>query len=474
MRVGLIEGLIAVTGVVGLGLAFNVGDEHWTGAAGVCAISIAFALALSKSRLRRPMPSGVPDFLTVFLVFQVLNKVLTLISLAAGDSQLAPWEAAQLVEPVYLLRAEWVHLGAMILFTLGWLIVERIAPGRAPGPRPERQSIRFLIVFYLIAVLAALVFQRLSMVLSFGLMSTFMQFSALAAVGALLASKSDWGLGGSRTVLTALMLAPPLYLALTSGTKGAIVVVALPLLMAGLAKGVRPVLVVTVALSAFMLAVGIPLSQEMRRANWESYGAREDIGIGEGLSRVWDRYAEEGLPTVLGRTTIKFAHRASSAQTGGLVMKIAEQDGLLGPEPLELLPAIFIPRVLWPEKPIFQPGAWFSWYLGYATSPESATTATATMLGTEIYWMFGSVGLILVALLGAIYAATWRALATLSRRGLMGVAGMYALLGSAVRFEETHAVYAIASPIITLAYAYVLVSAERALRSFAATAVNRP
>jgi len=230
---------------------------------------------------------------------------------------------------------------------------------------------------------------------------------------------------------------------------------------------------VLVPLGLLLVVVGTPLSQEMRTANWESYGAREDIGIVEGLSRVWNRYLEDGAQQVVERTAIRFAHRASSAQTGGVVMRIAEQDGLIGVEPIRLLPAIFVPRILWPDKPTFQPGAWFSWYLGYATSPESATTATATMLGTEFYWMFGLFGLGLAFFLGMLYATAWRALMTLSRRGLMGIAGMYALLGTAVRFEETHAVYAIASPIITVVYAYLLLLIERGIRVVNATTAKR-
>ena len=349
----------------------------------------------------------------------------------------------------------------MILFTAGWLIVERAWPRRTPTLRQnvfERES---LIVFYLVVTVAAFGLQRVGDLLSFGLLPTIIQYSAIATVGVLLCSKTGWGVGGSKAFLTALMFAPPGYLALTSGTKGAIVMVALPLLMAGLAKGGRRTLMVLVPFGVAMLLVGIPLSQEMRVANWESYGAREGIDIGEGLSRVSAQYAEDGAVVVVEKTTVKFAHRASSAQMGGVVMQLAQEDGLLGMEPIKLLPAIFVPRVLWPDKPIFRPGAWFTWYLGKADSPETATSATATMLGTEAYWMFGVAGLLLILGLGLLYALIWRKMVSLSERGLMGFAGMFAFLGSAVRFEELNVVYAISAPIITLIYVYFLVVAER-------------
>jgi hypothetical protein len=61
----------------------------------------------------------------------------------------------------------------------------------------------------------------------------------------------------------------------------------------------------------------------------------------------------------------------------------------------------------------------------------------------------------------------------ISRRGLIGIAGMYALLGTAVRFEEAHAVYAIASPITIVIYAYLLLLIERAIRVVNATTAAR-
>ncbi len=460
MRLNWYDGLAALLIAVGSGLALIFGGTDWQGPAGVCLISMAFALAMARRRLPRVKSEGVPDFLTVFLTFQIFNKLLTVVSLAAGERHLAAYEASQLVEARFKFAAEWVHLAAMIFFSAGWLLVERLLRDRVRR-EGRTHSVQFLLGFYLVTTVLALALQRASFRLEFGLLSTIMQYSSLAAVGVLLASKTGWGVGGAKAILSVLLLVPATYLALTTGTKGALVVVALPLFMAALAKGVRRTLLVLIPFAMFMLIVGIPLSEEIRKANWESYGVREGIGIDEGWERVLSRYQAEGPVTVLERTAVRFAHRASSAQSGGVVMQVAEEDGLIGLEPIKLLPAIFIPRFLWPDKPMFQPGAWFAWYLGQAASPEDATSATATMLGTETYWMLGVPGLVLLAALGAMYAMIWQTLAALSARAVMGIAGMYAMLGAAVRFEESHVIYAISSPIITLVYVWALVAAER-------------
>lgn len=45
-------------------------------------------------------------------------------------------------------------------------------------------------------------------------------------------------------------------------------------------------------------------------------------------------------------------------------MQLAERDGFIGAVLIEGLSSIFVPRFLWPEKPSYMPGAWFTWYLG--------------------------------------------------------------------------------------------------------------
>lgn len=459
MRWNCYDGLAAMLLGAGSGLALLIGEKDWPGTAGVCLISIAFAIAVARRRLSRMESGNIPDFLTLFLSFQILNKLLTVASLAAGESQLTVFEASLLVETRFKFAAEWVHLAAMVFFTAGWILVERVSGGLRRGRRVY--TVRFLLPFYGVTTILALLMQRAPLGVEAGYLSTIMQFSALATVGALLASRPDWGKGVGRLALTIAMLVPPTYLALTSGTKGALVVAALPLFVAALANGATRAFMVLVPFAIFMLGVGIPLSEEMRKANWESYGAREGISIEEGLARVLAQYESAGIAATLEHTIVRFAHRASSAQIGGVVMQVAEEDGLIGLEPIKLLPTIFIPRFLWPGKPLFQPGAWFTWYLGRAASPEDATSATATMLGTETYWMLGTLGLVLLISLGALYAAIWRALEALSTRTLMGIAGMYALLGSAVRFEESHVVYAVSMPIITFIYVWVLSTVER-------------
>ena len=456
--------LVLLVGGSGLILAVHGGGSSEWGAIGVCLVSIAFAAAIVIPRLKRIYRKALPDFLDVFLLFQILNKALTIVSLMAGDMYLETYETLDLVGPPYLLRAEIVHLVAMMLFVVGWRFYERVWAHR-PKHTMKSYGVQALLVVYAVSTIISLSLSIVGSRFGLAVLSDFSFFVAIASIGLILISASPWGFNGPWRWLTIALLAPHVYLAAISGTKGEIMIVALPVLIAGIYLGFRKLIPIVVLVGVFMFAVGIPLSKVMRAANWESWGSQEDIGLVEGLSRVAEGYASEGFSSQISESFVKFCHRANSAQTGGLVMYVAARDGHLGLEPLKLLPAMFIPRVLWPGKPVFAPGAWFSWYLGKAKSPESATTATATMLGTEIYWMLGGLGLSLMFVIGMLYRFIWARMHSMAGKGVVGVAAMYSLFGDAIRFEETHTIYAIGGPLVFLLYAVALLWVERAVRA---------
>lgn len=67
-----------------------------------------------------------------------------------------------------------------------------------------------------------------------------------------------------------------------------------------------------------------------------------------------------------------------------------------------------IPRVLWPDKPNVTRGAWFTAYLGFSVSEESATTSTGITAAGELYWNFGIAGLAMgMFLIGILKGYLW-------------------------------------------------------------------
>ena len=94
------------------------------------------------------------------------------------------------------------------------------------------------------------------------------------------------------------------------------------------------------------------------------------------------------------------------SQVGYLV----ERDGFRNGETLDYLGFAFIPRFLWPEKPLIAKGAWFALEIGQAhMRPDgSITNAVAMTIPGELYLNFGWPGVLLGCLLyGAILAVFW-------------------------------------------------------------------
>jgi len=258
-------------------------------------------------------------------------------------------------------------------------------------------------------------------------------------------------MGNRKSWLAMAGLVPFLVLALQSGMKGDVALVMLPILL----PIVRRMTVVRFAfLGAFMLFMLVflfPFSEAWRHANWAGWHGYENAGIPVVASRVFDQWADDGLVETAAQSLASWAMRGSSAEAGGLVMQLAERDGFIGPVLLEGLATIFVPRVLWPDKPRYMPGAWFTWYLGYAASPETATTATAMMLPTELYWMFGLLGVVLgMAFLAVLYFVVWERLRRLSRTGLVPMLALFALLAHSAGLEGVHTIYAVSAPVILL------------------------
>jgi hypothetical protein len=68
-----------------------------------------------------------------------------------------------------------------------------------------------------------------------------------------------------------------------------------------------------------------------------------------------------------------------------------------------------IPRLFWPEKPNVTQSTWFTYYLGFAPSPEKATTAIGMTATGELYWNFGIAGVILgMFIVGLGFSGLWR------------------------------------------------------------------
>jgi hypothetical protein len=133
--------------------------------------------------------------------------------------------------------------------------------------------------------------------------------------------------------------------------------------------------------------------------------------IGTGVSRVTQlqEIHEESVPAVVGpRETV--LSRLTNFNQLSQVGRITDEDGFLDGSTLEYLGFAFIPRFLWPEKPLIAKGAWFALRIGQANiAPDGRITNSVNMtIPGELYLNYAWPGVILgCSIFGMLLAALW-------------------------------------------------------------------
>jgi hypothetical protein len=132
--------------------------------------------------------------------------------------------------------------------------------------------------------------------------------------------------------------------------------------------------------------------------------------MGAGMDRIDTlRAADSGNAW---ESVLAFVSRLSSFNQLSQVAHLVDRDGLYRGATLEYLGYAFIPRVLWPEKPIIAKGQWFAFEIGRAQELDSglySNSINMTVPG-ELYLNFGWIGVMTGCLLvGAYFMLLWRA-----------------------------------------------------------------
>lgn len=443
--------LAVLWALAGVGAVLTHSAADWQSTVGILMVSQAFCGALAMRRFRLIRSAVLPDFLTVFLFVQFVNNTLT----AAGQILSANREASGIVAqylssesvpPEYMFHAELVFLIGTVVFAVAWRLLEGRVPmalWREPAPGPMWSTYGFALGIHLLLT-------STPRGVSLGMTQEMMKWFSLGALAMLLGGGSEYGLGRRKSWLPILALLPLYVLALRSGMKSEVALVSLPVLLPVVRRLDLRRSLILAGFAVVVVMFVFPFSQAWRVANWSGAG---NASIGEVASEVLARWREDGLLETAADGASHWLARSSSAEAGGLVMQLAERDGRLGTAPLQGLATIFVPRFLWADKPQYAPGAWFTWYLGKAPSPEEATSATAMMLAAEMYWMLGFYGVIGgMLLLSALHFHVWRHLVRRSAGGLVPMVALFALLTTAPTLQENFVIYAFSSPLILVVY----------------------
>jgi hypothetical protein len=100
------------------------------------------------------------------------------------------------------------------------------------------------------------------------------------------------------------------------------------------------------------------------------------------------------------------------------VQRVVQEDGLLRGQTLEYMAYAWIPRFLWPEKPLIAKGAWFAHRIGQARLVNGRPTNSINMtIPGEFYMNFGWLGAVLGPFaFGGLLAILWQTAEFWTRR----------------------------------------------------------
>ncbi len=131
-----------------------------------------------------------------------------------------------------------------------------------------------------------------------------------------------------------------------------------------------------------------------------------------------------------------------------------------GQQPIKIfgdIPASFIPRIFWPNKPILRPGAdQTARILNYSGPSSDMTSSTASQFSAEFYLGGGWIGFIFGSISYGWLLANVNILISRFCLGFPCQLFCLATLLSALRFEELHVSYAFTDLILLLLYAFFL------------------
>jgi hypothetical protein len=398
-----------------------------------------------------------------------LFRLISIVDTVTYGLRLENWPptVSELAFEQSVIRGEVISVAGLLLVVIGWRYALRwhlpqanVAAGSATGGVES-------LVFWLLSlgVLATGgVFQKVGA--SFGtlLPSVFLLGSSSVAFLPIMSRTT----GVSRALLALLMGLPFAALGMRSGMKSEIFLPLLPgavfawgALRNPLARGVM------IAVATALLVLSQGYVHFVRLTTWNS---KIELPVST-LVDAYLRQIESSRTTALLASAEGMSSRVNLTGTHAITVGLTEQNGFLPDRVFLPIPLVFVPRILWPDKPAFAPGAEQTARITGRGSAASATSSTAAGFFTEMYMGGGVLGLVLASLAyGLLSGVLQRALIS---GGSSEVNKIYALvlLQQAVRLDESTPVTAYAA-VVTVFLVAITIS-KTAAQLFPAQARGR-
>ncbi len=302
-----------------------------------------------------------------------------------------------------------------VLFLVGSLMLHLGLQIFRPVAKSEGESTydRHILAWWAAVWLGGLLFQFSPG--SFSFLGATVKILSVAVVGSVcgFAVTSRKSLGLSRYVYAVILMigtAGLFFGNLASGSKAYIMFSFLPLFwLFTMNKRLRVWIPgVALVLGMFYLGLVAPVVQTSRMSPLEEGENPRERLID--TFEAWNREKPQELDqSFLADQLDQFLSRQFDAVPVGFMVGEVAGSGLLLGETMKYASYAFIPRLLWPDKPTVTRGGWFSTYLGASDTEAEATTAIGMTAVGELYWNFGTLGVLIGMLaIGCFQGILWR------------------------------------------------------------------
>ena len=413
------------------------------------------ALAFWRGQPWRDRWSQYLSFAAVFVLACVGNHLLYLADFFVSGERFNGW-------PVYVESPEWAVVKGEVISLIGSLLTVAawfaVGGGKytpammVSGDNSSRWKSATLVI-YLISLFVLFLTQANPVVAAeFGqLLPTLL---AVGSTCAFFLPSATVHSKGKRILSVFLLSLPFLYTALLQGMKEQIIFALLPTLYLIWILTRRPVWKGALVACAVILAGVITSYVSYFRA--EVWWGNRTLSQVQAVTEFAEQVEFDGVSRTTSEGLRDFLLRSNSTIHRGWTVALADVGGydpglVFGP-----LAYVFIPRIVWPEKPEIRQGWEFSGKVFGDSYMDISTSSTSAGFYTSLYLGYGWLAVVVGALsMGALMAALLRLAERLGGELLVGLFS-FTMIPFALRLDETWSVGALTGPVIGFTYLYLI------------------
>ena len=410
------------------------------------------------------------SFGSVLLLVCVANRVFYASDYLMYGPRFDEWPVFSSAPEWALAKGEIITVVGTLLTVLVWILGggHEVSIG-ALFTRPK-QNRRLMWILYLVSI-ATLLLSLVNPVVVSALGQLVPVLLTLGLVaGALLSVLLTHTLSMQLAATTVLTL-PFLIFSLGLGMKEGIILSLIPIAISAWRAVRHPILRTGLVVFAFV-TVGL-LTAYVGFYRDEVWLTNSDKPTQEVLSDFVTDIESKGLFPVVADGVVQFVARSNATVHRGWTVAVADEQGFYSELVFAPMAYVFVPRVLWPEKPAIEQGKQYSGLLYGASYMDQSGSSSAAGLYTSFYLGGGWTAVFLGSIaLGFLIAITSR---LAQRAGGSVCAGLYlvALLPYMLRLDETWSVGALSGPVISLVYVIAIVQVTRWVDGFFLGAAGR-